>query len=140
MFRPETMVVEWLASQKRAKERANLRQDLTTPNWWKEVAGTFILAARQTGKTTALNNFIGHLKTLRPNERVVAVAPYQAALEKLPEADLKLKARAGTSWLGDINTNTDHLVVDEFMFLKRETLDLLLSFEWQSVTMIGGVK
>lgn len=138
MYRPEILIVKWLATQEHIKNIDPLwKEQLNIQGWWREIGGIFVLAARQTGKTTALNSFMRHLKLLKPNDRIVAVTPYKALLNNLTGADLLLKAKKGTYWLRAINTNTDHLVVDEFMLIDRDMLNTLLSFEWQSVTMIG---
>ena len=141
MISSKELIAEWAQAQDFIATRPNFKEMLTTKGWWTEIAGVFILSPRQTGKTSALKEFIRYLKRTNGDDRVVTISPYKSMRDNLAgDADLDLVAQEGTSWLYAIDSNTDHLVVDEFMYLPGGVMDTLLSFEWRSVTMIGSMK
>ena len=141
MLNASHIILPWLRSQDLAQSRASQREYLSDIGWWAEVAGTFIIAPRQVGKTTALRSFMEQLKELRPNERIVIVSPYQVNADRFTDTgNINLVGMSGTSWLDVVNVNTDHLVMDEFLSLEKSILDTVLNRNWLSVTGIGSLR
>lgn len=136
------IMTKWLEAQKLMRDRVDWSHMMTTQGFWTEIAGVFFLSPRQTGKTTAIRDFIGQLKKKQPESRVVTVSCFNVARELLQgPADIDLISGEVKPWLqNEMNTRTDHLVVDEFMYLDTDVKSALLDKDWQSVTMVGSMR
>jgi hypothetical protein len=138
------LTFEWEDTQRRANlaMKDGMKDLFTAHGWWAHVAGLFVLSARQTGKTTALNALITHIKKYhRSDDRVIAVAPCGSQLDLIEGADMYVQSNNEmVNKLRGIGESMYHLVVDEFMFLDESKRDYLLSKRWKSVTMIGSMK
>lgn len=133
------IMLRWLEAQNISK-REELSKCLTYNAFWKEIGGVFLLYPRRYGKTTALEEFTCSLKKLLPNDRVVLVDPISHNLHNHQNVDLKFFPSQGKSWLARANPSTDHLIIDEFMYLDKLHLEELLSLPWQSVTAVSTMR
>lgn len=131
---------EWQESFERKAKLAPLKLSFSKSNWNKEIAGTFILKARQTGKSTALKKFIIDLKKLEPDVKIVVVTPHIVMLKHYESLyDLAFCANIPHNLHG-IDTQQYHVVMDEFCYLDKDDLDYILAQNWQSVTGISTLK
>jgi len=138
MITSTELINKWI-EQEEYKERMNptFCRLLTSKSYWNEVGALFVISSRQTGKTTALKGLIDHLKSVYPDDQSVVVTPYKTQIDLLDTGDIKLIGKRQSNRL--LGQKTDHLFVDEFMYIEKEFRDELLELPWKSVTMIGSM-
>ena len=118
-------------------ERKEFLNLWTGASYWKEQTGVFVLAPRQTGKTSALERTIDKIRDEQKHCDITIVVP------RISETKLngdRILSSSNKHFILDTK-KYNVLIVDEFEWIDKKYLDYLLGkYEWQEVIMVGSKK
>ena len=121
--------------------RDDLRQYYDTRTWWKECGAFIGIYPRQSGKTVALARLASRWEFSRllvcnkiQKEYLVGQG-YIPSMITVVRGDFQIK---------DLRLQDDpslyHIFIDEFMWMEKEAIDIILDQKWNSVTMLGSMR
>ena len=113
--------------------------------WWVEEGAFISMLPRQSGKTEML---IRMAKIFQSEKEDFVFAVHHSAtkiniLRRFPINSNKVEvitgAIAGNMFDGMENISDTHLLVDEYMYVNKNSLKAIISQDWKSISMVGGL-
>jgi len=121
-----------------------VRSQMLLSSYWKEYGAFVSVLPRQLGKTTMLGVIAKHLLQIEGHAVQIIVPTSHMKLSvankiQLPSNYIKSVVEFVGSNQSDLSS-AKHLLVDEFDFIDRMHLIMVLDNDWKSVTMVSTLR